>query len=321
MKNIGNLELKWTAFDNGLDSLKNATINLKKLEDDDLNETEISILMKKVIMDLSHGMELIFKHVLLTEHWSLIFQKADEADIEKYQSGDFVSVNFDSLITRIKKVLNIEIDGKDKIKSFKDYRNKLEHYGLTLKFQEIYFLSLNVLILLTDFIRKNVKNIDAKQSSELEDVLDLILSIKDYLDKNEMIIHDNNKDRFFFYCPNCDKKCLIIDSDRKSHCLLCHSSYENSEIAANEYIENQMNINDYECIKHGEEYPLYECPECGVESLVHDNEKRNKFLCFTCEAEYDLDYLKFCERCGMPFKPNSDEDDICETCWDNIFSE
>ena len=39
---------------------------------------------------------------------------------------------------------------------------------------------------------------------------------------------------------------------------------------AKDYIENELGINEYRCVKDGGEFPVYECPECGVEQLAYD---------------------------------------------------
>lgn len=120
---------------------------------------------------------------------------------------------------------------------------------------------------------------------------------------------------------------------RNIHCAFIEYCYENDGISlpdgypslrnvkylfyrykgcANEYVENELGINAYRCVKDGEEFPVYECPECGEEQLVHDAEN-HRFHCFACDSNFTNDDLVFCERCGNLMK-KKDEAPICQNC-------
>ena len=66
---------------------------------------------------------------------------------------------------------------------------------------------------------------------------------------------------------------------------------------ADEFIERELGISGYECVTHGEEFPLYDCLECGNKQLVHDAEN-GKFHCFHCDTDFASDDLMFCSECG-----------------------
>ncbi len=87
---------------------------------------------------------------------------------------------------------------------------------------------------------------------------------------------------------------------------------------AEEFIEKELGINGYECVKHGGEFPLYECPECGEEQLAHDAEN-GKFHCFHCNEDYTSETLTFCTRCGSLTSKN--EMDICKNCIDDMMED
>lgn len=82
---------------------------------------------------------------------------------------------------------------------------------------------------------------------------------------------------------------------------------------AREYIEKELGINDYVCAKNGIPFPLYICPECGVEQLVYDD-KTEQYHCFSCDYEYAEDELTFCMRCGSIMVYDEDDIDICPNC-------
>lgn len=71
--------------------------------------------------------------------------------------------------------------------------------------------------------------------------------------------------------------------------------YENN---AEEYIERELKINEYDCVKDGGEFPLFNCPDCDAEQMVYNEQKRH-FHCFGCGANYLKDELIRCEGCGV----------------------
>lgn len=80
---------------------------------------------------------------------------------------------------------------------------------------------------------------------------------------------------------------------------------------AKEFIENELHISEYECVKDGDTFPLYECPNCENEQLAYDANDKN-YICFSCGQRFDD--LIFCCECGKPFCPQDDEI-ICPDCW------
>lgn len=83
---------------------------------------------------------------------------------------------------------------------------------------------------------------------------------------------------------------------------------------ANDYVENELGINEYCCVKDGGEFPVYECPECGVDQLAYDVEN-GKYHCFSCEEDFTTAEISFCERCGSIMRHN-DDIEICQNCID-----
>ncbi len=52
----------------------------------------------------------MLKEILYQNDWSFIFQKIEDADIDKLKTGDFSSVNFKTLIKRLKDECYIELN-------------------------------------------------------------------------------------------------------------------------------------------------------------------------------------------------------------------
>ncbi|MBO4870249.1 MAG: hypothetical protein J5585_11115 [Clostridia bacterium] len=86
---------------------------------------------------------------------------------------------------------------------------------------------------------------------------------------------------------------------------------------AKEFIENELGINEYRCVKDGGEFPLYECPECRDEQLVFDAE-RGKYHCFSCGHNFTDEDLSFCERCGRLMYNKGEP--ICDNCIRDTFA-
>lgn len=76
------------------------------------------------------GLELLLKARLLHEHWSLILTKPEDADVNKFQIGDFHSVTFDKAVKRLKSVCGLTLKDADHdcFKKLKDHRNRLMHF-------------------------------------------------------------------------------------------------------------------------------------------------------------------------------------------------
>ena len=111
-------------------------------------------------------------------------------------------------------------------------------------------------------------------------------------------------------CPECSEDYLICDGG--VHCLFCNYT-DPGEGAARSYIENILNISAYSTVKHGGEFPQYECPECGYEAFVVDNQN-NVAFCFSCGYSVSTDKLLFCARCDQPFEGDEESGCICDTC-------
>lgn len=84
------------------------------------------------------------------------------------------------------------------------------------------------------------------------------------------------------------------------------------------YIENELGISGYVCATQGGEFPQYDCPECGMDQLVFDNE-HGKYICFHCGSEFQQEDLKECSRCGI--KILSSEDTLCINCNEDYINE
>lgn len=103
---------------------------------------------------------------------------------------------------------------------------------------------------------------------------------------------------------------LIQDDDnyRPIEDIYFHHKYQNK---ADEFVERELGISGYECVKNGGEFPVYDCPECGHDQLVYDAEA-NKLHCFHCFKDFDGEDLIHCSCCNTITYKN--EVGLCSNC-------
>lgn len=87
---------------------------------------------------------------------------------------------------------------------------------------------------------------------------------------------------------------------------------------AKDYVEQELGIDEYSCVKDGGEFPVYDCPECGHDQLVYDTEAE-KYHCFHCGVEYSEDQISKCTRCNKLIIGT--EEPICSSCTEGLMSE
>lgn len=87
---------------------------------------------------------------------------------------------------------------------------------------------------------------------------------------------------------------------------------------AKDYIENELGINEYRCVKDGGEFPLYDCISCDEKQLIYDADKK-AYHCFSCDENFSDDDISFCERCGSIIRHISGQS-LCQDCMDEVLS-
>ncbi len=91
---------------------------------------EIKAQPKYSVIHFYAAVELFLKARLMDEHWSLVISKKQEADWEKFISGDFQSVTLTEAANKLKKVVRSGLSNAE-IAAFKNVandRNKMVHF-------------------------------------------------------------------------------------------------------------------------------------------------------------------------------------------------
>lgn len=238
------IKIEFDLLENGLDFINNSLNPILESK----NEYEL----KYSILHISSGIELILKEILRNEHWSLIFEKVDSANLNHLSTGDFQSALFETVLNRLEKIAEVQIseEAKKYIRDLRKKRNRIEHFAFNENDLAIKSIASNVLSNILEIIKKNIdikeysfksqelfKEI-LKKSTRFEEFTSLLNSkLKPELDKlriQKIKILD---------CPECFQHTLPIDGDLK--CLFCEYT-DSPENVAHKYIENVLEISEYE---------------------------------------------------------------------------
>ena len=92
------------------------------------------------------------------EHWSLVFADPDKATVANLQTGDFLSVDIDTSIKRLKNIIDIELSTKDRslIKKLKEVRNKIIHFHIDINKNTIKVIAAQSLNTYIEFYNNNI---------------------------------------------------------------------------------------------------------------------------------------------------------------------
>jgi len=115
---------KFTLVENALESLEHAISHLNNLP-----KSQNPGSFKRIILDLAHVAELLFKEKLRQIHPAFVL-----ADVDKYPSLTAFTVSAAVAVTRLQKIGNIEFDDSDHsaLKIIREKRNEIEHYEFTI---------------------------------------------------------------------------------------------------------------------------------------------------------------------------------------------
>lgn len=299
-------EIKLDLINNALDFIDSS---LDPILNDDLEKLKYSIL------HLSAGIELLLKEKLREEHWSLIFEDISKANLSSFESGDFISVNFNTSVSRLENISEVQIQAKDLIylRDLKKRRNRIEHFKLNENSNAIKSLTAKLLLFILEFLTNNFKVADfnSDTKSQIEKIREKANKFNEHTKLRYFKIMSELKEydtSNFLPCPSCYQRTLQVDDSIK--CNFC-GYHEDPEKVAEDFLEQILRISKYREISTGGEFPLFYCSECGTHSLVLTDEFG---LCFCCVKKYDRTSFDYCQNCGEFLSKDQLEDDICSDC-------
>src|SRR5438309_32031 len=144
-------EVKFTLLENGLDFIHSALDHLKA------GSTKQDL--KYAVLHLSAGIELVLKERLRREHWSLVFEDTDKANIPAYDTGDFTSATLASCFIRLRGICGVDLKEREQqeLLSFRRKRNRLEHFNILDSIEAIVASSARVLEILLVFVNEELE--------------------------------------------------------------------------------------------------------------------------------------------------------------------
>lgn len=296
--------LKYNLLENGLDSLNKAVGYYIRA-----NEKDETRLYKYSILLMCHSVELILKHILEQEHFSLIYKSVDEI------GPNAETINFKQSLQRINDICKVDIyvQLEQHIKELVDERNKIQHFKVELdkaKCTKILSGAYGVIkYLLNDTLRININDYSEIISGEVLGELEQIEEIYQELIKDaQKIINSKGYERAEFNyaegkyvklpCPDCSEDTVGLTENGAYKCFFCYSEYNSIgdmlECDENSYISSFL-IN--EIIKRRARkynYTILDCPYCNYDTLVYF-EHIDEWTCLQCYSKYETAY---CEDCG-----------------------
>lgn len=299
--------VKLNMVDNGLDFL------LKSLETIDNNDENL----KYSIISLHAGIQLLLKELLFQEHWSLIFQKIEQAKKEKLISGDFISVNYETLIQRLKNIaeINLGVRLNEEMELLRKERNKIEHYHFAvtpdvLKSRIVSILTHFIPFLKAEMVEEGI--IDSNDERYVQ-IIESLNEFEEYINERMLLLQDKlDLIDILLKCPVCYQEAVEFFDETDAFCHFCN---ENISSFTEGYIENF--VDTYSYLRDGGENPLHECPDCGMETFICLD--GYQYICLTCGIKPTQDEITTCDgpRCsGAIVYRDEDGASFCEYCMD-----
>lgn len=323
---MNNKSFSYTLLENGLDFICESLRGLRQLNiGTNISEYAKKRILKYSLLHLSSGIELIFKNILLDEHWTYVFQDMNRANQKDFESGNFKSVDSETIITRLENLCDVNIGDNDKknLKHLREYRNRTEHFAVEYNVYAIESIvhkciSILVKVIADKYDENSISKVEVNFLKEIRILLKDLTShyndVKVLADKELKMLKEKYDDELrLMMCPLCGEHYLIKVDEENAKCLFCSGELTGYQIA-NAYINDVLKISEYEVARDGGEWPLFECPICGYNAMVLDYEC-NEYICFNCGVHKTVANLNRCCECGRLIDEKS-EIDLCTDCWD-----
>ena len=220
-----NLEgkLGLSLLENGLDFIESALNYLLRKE----RESDL----KYAVLHLSSGTELVLKHRLVLEHWTLIYKDVSKANLQSFITGDFISLDQDECISRLQNISEMELSksAKDELKNLKAKRNKFIHFTSEESITALKSSFYKVLNVVVDFILRNLDRDEFNKAERdlFESVWERAQELKGFIEERmdfiKVDLEKESANSFIVSCNHCGQKAMIVafDGEQGAKCLFC----------------------------------------------------------------------------------------------------
>ncbi|MBU1014768.1 MAG: hypothetical protein KKG99_17375 [Bacteroidetes bacterium] len=202
---------KFNLIENANDSLEHAIQHMGPVNKNCAGD------WKRIIVDIAHVVELLFKETLRRKHPAFVFD-----NIDKYPSTDAFTVGAEKALKRLQKICNIQFsnDELNAIDTARKKRNEIEHFEFSITEHEAKTIVGQVLSFIFSFADDHLhlewKAAHLKDSSwrilrqYTEFYEDLLRKAHEKIDGDEHI--------YVIKCTSCHNKAFDVDEEK---CLVC----------------------------------------------------------------------------------------------------
>lgn len=237
---------KLTLVENALDSLDHAISHLNAMP-----KAPTAGTFKRIILDLSHVAELLFKERLRQIHPAFIL-----SDVDKYPSATAHTVTAADALRRLQRIGEVEFTEADQgaLKTIREKRNEIEHYEFSIDATEAKVVIGSVLVFIFRFATDEVG-----------------------LDWGSRRIEDPAWKRLNEYAEFYEiEKTRVLDALYSSGILKMECP-----VCGNETFDMEAEV----CVLCGHSEPVLQCKSCNTDYLDSNVEYAYGELCPQCEWE------------------------------------
>ena len=177
--------------------------------------------LKRVLVDLSHVVELILKERLARVHPAFVWNNVD-----KYPSTQSYTVPTEIAVERLTKIANIKFSEKERktIFSCRVLRNDIEHFRFEIEKKEAEIIIGRILSFIFNFSRKEL-GLTWEQEFKNKDNWDKLIELYEFWEAHSETVEQElvEKEVPIFECPSCRANTYNLNS---MQCELCNHAEE-----------------------------------------------------------------------------------------------
>lgn len=262
---------------------------------------QINTNPRQGIVSFWTGVELFIKAILVEEHWSLIVKNTRKINHADFESGNFVSIDFQQSINLVESTFNITLEHKTKnaFNILRKHRNKIVHFTNQEIGNKAGFELCDIFVELSN-VWNELKGLSLPVIDFGENVIPRLYdNITDAINKHKVILEGKYrhvyetklkhiKEADVLKCSLCNYEAVILKSVNKmlyeATCLVCSNS-TNVLMVECEHCKNASILQRSEsvCVNCHEqldilsyifgeapqsEHSIATCHKCGSESVV-----------------------------------------------------
>ena len=199
------MRIQFGLLDNALDYLRWATEHTT--EDEDRH-------WKQALLNLAAGIELLLKARLQEEHWSLLFADIDKASARRLRTGDFVSVDARTALSRLEEIAGVKLSDEDRqpLRVLREFRNGAQHFALDVEEEAVKALLARNLNFAVDFCHDHLKDqLTEERERILAEILEAANAFSAFVDERREVIAGRLAAAPAVYdCPTCVQENTLV---------------------------------------------------------------------------------------------------------------